>query len=409
MRSFLQAGIALALAQPLVAQVTWTVDDNGPADFASVQAAVDAAGAGDVILIEPGSYGNVVVAKPLSLLGNPATTRPTLQILTIHTVAWFNASHLSARAVHVSDVSGPAHLDDIDADSTFSGHMSTVAGAANLLISRSDFRPQNISGGIGIPGLSITANSRVQLVDCRVFGGDCFMSDFDPGWGADALTIEHSEVVLAGTRVEGGDGQDLSGPFGPQDGEGGVAIRVAGNSTVEVRGSSADLIQGGHQNPSGFTDPAASIYTWDFQNEPRVTVSGVTLDGGVVEDGGDDVAAVGALPYLEVTGGPDGPGGTRSLDVYGEAGAASVTLAATRSLWESAFEAFYSMPLFLDPSKIVATFVDTLAGQDTAASQGLTLPGTPGLSGIGVTFQAFVLGKSGVVTSTNGAGILLSY
>ena len=47
--------LALALASPVLAD-TWTVDDDGPADFSTIQAAIDAAQSGDVILVAPGSY-----------------------------------------------------------------------------------------------------------------------------------------------------------------------------------------------------------------------------------------------------------------------------------------------------------------------------------------------------------------
>jgi nitrous oxidase accessory protein NosD len=52
---------------------TWTVDDDGPADFHTVQEAVDAASNGDTIFVHNGTYlERVVVNKTISLLGeNP--------------------------------------------------------------------------------------------------------------------------------------------------------------------------------------------------------------------------------------------------------------------------------------------------------------------------------------------------
>ena len=59
-----------------------TVDDNGPADFATIQAAIDAAGDGDIIQVAPGTYTstseNVIdtLGKAISVVatGGPATT-----------------------------------------------------------------------------------------------------------------------------------------------------------------------------------------------------------------------------------------------------------------------------------------------------------------------------------------------
>jgi len=58
--------IQLACAEPR----TWTVDDDGPADFHTIQEAVNAASPGDVIYVRNGSYyEHVVVNKALSLVG----------------------------------------------------------------------------------------------------------------------------------------------------------------------------------------------------------------------------------------------------------------------------------------------------------------------------------------------------
>ena len=38
---------------------TWTVDDDGKADFDNIQAAIDAASDGDEIIVMPGTYTNI--------------------------------------------------------------------------------------------------------------------------------------------------------------------------------------------------------------------------------------------------------------------------------------------------------------------------------------------------------------
>jgi len=52
---YLIAAAVLGLAGSAMAE-TWTVDDDGPADFDNIQAAVDAASDGDEILVEAGTY-----------------------------------------------------------------------------------------------------------------------------------------------------------------------------------------------------------------------------------------------------------------------------------------------------------------------------------------------------------------
>jgi len=57
--------------QPIKAvPTTWTVDDDGPADFSSIQEAINAASSGDTIYVYNGTYyENVVLNKTVSLIG----------------------------------------------------------------------------------------------------------------------------------------------------------------------------------------------------------------------------------------------------------------------------------------------------------------------------------------------------
>jgi len=72
---YLIAVAALCLAGSAMAE-TWTVDDDGPADFDNIQAAVDAASDGDEILVEAGTYtgtGDQVI----DMLGKSITLKST--------------------------------------------------------------------------------------------------------------------------------------------------------------------------------------------------------------------------------------------------------------------------------------------------------------------------------------------
>jgi endonuclease YncB( thermonuclease family) len=60
----------LSLALPLFAvlspaarsQTTWTIDDDGPADFPEISAAVAAASDGDTLLVRAGAYLPITIA-----------------------------------------------------------------------------------------------------------------------------------------------------------------------------------------------------------------------------------------------------------------------------------------------------------------------------------------------------------
>ena len=68
--------LSASLGMPLAAQSqVWTVDDDGPADFASIQSAIDAAQDGDALLIRGGSYAPIAIdAKRLTLLADDGQT-----------------------------------------------------------------------------------------------------------------------------------------------------------------------------------------------------------------------------------------------------------------------------------------------------------------------------------------------
>ncbi|HEX6850918.1 MAG TPA: right-handed parallel beta-helix repeat-containing protein [Candidatus Polarisedimenticolaceae bacterium] len=67
--AFLTA-LAAGASAPAAGAAVYTVDDNGPADFPSIQSAINAAGAGDEVVVRPGRY-----KETLNFLGKAITVR----------------------------------------------------------------------------------------------------------------------------------------------------------------------------------------------------------------------------------------------------------------------------------------------------------------------------------------------
>jgi len=72
--SLLLAVLGVQFLTPVRA-TTWTVDDDGPANFSTIQEAVDAANSGDTIQVKAGTYyEHVAINKSLTLVGEDSAT-----------------------------------------------------------------------------------------------------------------------------------------------------------------------------------------------------------------------------------------------------------------------------------------------------------------------------------------------
>ena len=71
---YLIAASVLGLTGSTTADI-WTVDDDGPADFDNIQAAVDAASNGDEIVVEPGTYTSEENSYVVDMDGKSITLR----------------------------------------------------------------------------------------------------------------------------------------------------------------------------------------------------------------------------------------------------------------------------------------------------------------------------------------------
>jgi parallel beta-helix repeat protein len=94
MRKRLLHTITLVLLAASAAGTTYTVDHSGGADFTSIQPAINAASAGDVVYVYPGTYAGPIVMKDgVNLYGfAPQTTTIDGQGTAAHVVAYNGAS-----------------------------------------------------------------------------------------------------------------------------------------------------------------------------------------------------------------------------------------------------------------------------------------------------------------------------
>ncbi|QDU65188.1 hypothetical protein [Engelhardtia mirabilis] len=385
----------LTLVTLALAQQSWTIDDDGPADFADLPAAVAAASDGDILQLMPGSYTGTTITKNLKLLGYPPSS--------------FEIPKIGAPGLIVDGSGGGATtftLTDLRVDDLVLRNLTartrvdtaTVAGlqvesCTDVVVTRS-----YVSDG-ALPSASIeVTDSAVRLTTCNITGGtEASTLDGKAGlalWG-------DSDVRLAGCVLTGGNvGDAVFSSLIP-----GPAIQVVdGAASVTVHGSSYHPIDGGH-------DPFSSLDSVLTQ-APSVEILGGTLDlsWSAVDFPDAPVPAVSpAEPYLEVgpVGAPlFGPDPTRDLRVFGAPGdVAAVAIAVGSST--SLPTGFSGESLRVNLDQLVVLELLALQGQDVPAFVTVAQPTGPSLSGIELDVQALVALSGGTSFVTNASQIVL--
>lgn len=237
------------LALPAAAD-TWIVDDDGGpgVDFTDLQAAINAARNGDVLLVLNGTYGAITIdQKRLTVVGEDSTGTlvsgsseirdTTFQRVNVSTL-WFE-EHLD-----VTNCNGAVFLDGLRIGGTAFNRALDVSDSRDVRIVASELK-----GGLDAHAVIVT-DSRVELTRCTVRGGngrDEVDFSFGPGPGGNAVVLTSAaKVHAAGSRLDGGFGGS-SGCL-PQLGygaDGGDALVVQPATEAIVTGRPTDTITGG--------------------------------------------------------------------------------------------------------------------------------------------------------------------
>lgn len=235
----------LACALPaFAANNVLVVDANGGGPFTSIQAAVDAAQDGDVLLVRSGTYPGFVVAdKSVTVVGDVGAQ--------VSVVGGSGVRDLAATRTVVLvdiDLSGATSADPaISTALALSGNAGRVRVERCVLVG-------GYGGSGGGRAVTISACADVALGACNLRGG------YAPGYcapdGREALQVfGGSSVVLQGCTLTGANGSH--GGCDCDGGSGGDGAFVA-HSTLFVSNSSFYGGHGGNCSPSSlFSAPAA--------------------------------------------------------------------------------------------------------------------------------------------------------
>ena len=168
----------------LLAAQTWTVDDDGPADFASISDAIasPSVAEGDVLLVSPGGYAGFVLDKALSIVSTADSTFLASSCV-VQGVSDFRIAGLSTRELLVQDVTGRGVLDGIKVGWQFfdaaSGELfyrgrAQILDCDEILLTRSELHgsdacyPDILENHAGLE----VVGSTVAIVQCEIQGGN---------------------------------------------------------------------------------------------------------------------------------------------------------------------------------------------------------------------------------------------
>jgi hypothetical protein len=394
--------LALVLALLLVpAANTWTVDDDGPADFAQITDAIAQAGVGDILLVEGGNYAHFELSKRLTIVSRAGNTTPHL--LERPHVKGFSRvvgegctlAGLDFDALRVSGVAGRGRIDDCRFGYTGDAKRAytlDIDGCAQLVVSRSKAHGSEAysDSHFDLGGVAMQIRtSNVTVVECNFRGASGGDAGFDTGGkGGTALGVSEGSraLVVATTLVGGLEGYGFG--FSCFDGPSGTGLLVIG-SQVTVRGVPQDddyiapgLVDGVCTDILG---PAIDV------EQGLVIVSGVGFnEDNVKVVGGTLVELEEPEPLMMITG-TDFPGGQRDIQVHGPEGAPCL-------LFISAVPAYAPLATFDDKlwvgvngPYLLIPLVTT--GQDTPVKLSWTVPlSTAGIAGVSFEMQPFFPG-----------------
>jgi hypothetical protein len=289
---------------PKVKGTTFTVDDDGPADFTTIQEAVDAAISGDTIFVFNGTYyENVVVNKTINLTGEnkndviidgekngPALLIKDIIDVSISSLSIHNGSSSSGSlnmdnascTLSNCNVNGSQGDDSLmwaengspgvsSTDSIFFISNSTIYGGAG-----GDYIDNTVFSQAGDGGEGITLiNTNAKIADSYIKGGrGGQLKDQDPWWddhvgengdGNNAILIEESGLEISFCDIRSGSGKQ-SGNFYTQAGN--CIEGTNSNLTVHNNYFNAEIEETGNAiiiDNLGSTDNKIEIKSNEFE------------------------------------------------------------------------------------------------------------------------------------------------
>lgn len=264
--ALLGAALLAALLMPSSQALAGDVLTVGPAGtYAQIQDAIDAASDGDIVLVESGTYGGVVIVnKTLTVLAErdalvevdgirveQLASQRSVALIGLVSVLNFSPD---PELVLVGNA-GSVRVEGCTIRKYGQIRLATVDQCADVSFRDCEigyFSPPGFYWIMGHDALTVTA-SRVSLSGGSVVGGKGPLSETIVPWpaphpGYAALRVVDSEVFVSGTRIEGGHGapaycDPIYAFLNQPAGDGGPAVQLEGTQSL-FRHRAATIVAG---------------------------------------------------------------------------------------------------------------------------------------------------------------------
>ena len=367
----------------LTAQSTHTVDAGGGGDFTEISAAVAAANAGDLLIVNAGNYNGFVLDKQLTIVGSHPD-KPTVWGLTdIVSPAGATLAGLSLTRVNVLGCADTLLFDEVVVTGGGSTDCLTFKIDDSLDVRLDGCVIYGKDGDFACESVGIhIERSHVVITDSLVEGGDGWGDTFDGYDGRPGLDVAAgAHVDLAATSVHGGTGGTPDVIISGMGGDGAPAIAIEASATVILRGTNEHLIYGGPGGGGGFPG-------W---SPPSVTGTGTLLWGGCVffpapSHTLDITLADPSWPFTRLTG-ESTPGGLLRVHAYGPPGVSQLLVG---SFFADKLDVHpVQGSLYLDPGSTFLMLPFQTISDDVGFNIVLPVPDLPTLLGLPIHLQSF--------------------
>jgi hypothetical protein len=203
-----------AISAPALANGIRIADQPALAPLTSLQAAIDAAPDGGLLLVQSGTYGAAVVdGKSLSIVEMPGADARTNGTLTIRNLT--STQRVLVSGFQVTVANGPAVV------------LANDVGTVRLQGCKLTGGRIPLGGGThaGAAGVRAESSREVVIAGCELIGGNALVEFFQAGTpGGAGLDALDSNIALFDCTLRGGRGAELGNPGG----DGGDACRLSG-------------------------------------------------------------------------------------------------------------------------------------------------------------------------------------